>query len=268
MKLINLNKKKGKLTGKRMNDVIRMTSNYMDEVPLWSKMDLVDPGHVSLLSIDAKGPVWGIEAPYTVDLDHLKGVFKDGEEFEAEIDNDRLILTAGKNSYWFALNGDEGYIRPKVPNLEDLDVTFTVDTAKISDSCKRIYYGGYASIRPAYDKNGNKTVWLFLYNEKGEFGEGVNLGVSWDSAMGDDSGREAYAAFPAEYLAQIKDVSDRMKIEMRSDYPLRGTAKQNGINVSYLLAPRISNEQWDLKEEDRWIASHNMKKEKKRWKFF
>ena len=249
--------KKGKVSSKTLNEMTRGPKSMgIDSIPLSNEIKLVDPAHVCMIHAKAENPIFGVESEYGIEPSQICDVFKDGDEFDVKIDGDRLILSRGKDEYWFRLYVYDD-VPPRLPTLK-LSTRFNLDTQKVTKAAKDNPGALAGRIRAGYDKNGNKTVWLFVYGEDNVLLEGINLGVPW-------VGMEAVTSYPMEYLKNVGKFADRMDVGFTTDEPLKGDYSSEGRDMEYLLAPRIlSSDDFDWEAnnaaEEKWIASHNRRK--------
>lgn len=228
-----------------------------DEAPIRGDCTIVDPAHIHMIRF--KGRPLGIESEGLIDTDHIDGVFSDDEEFEIQIENDKLYLKMGKNVYWFPIIECTDY-SPKVPPLEKFKTMYEVDPSSLAKSVKGNKGGDYVRLVATCDRNKQKTVFAFVYSNKGELIGGIDLKTPWD-------GKESIGTFPAEYIEKWKGLGSKAKVQMKNNYPIELVGSDEGVEYYYILAPRVDQQDdGSIKDEEKeWIASHN-KRFFKKWK--
>lgn len=241
-----------RLTGKHINTATERISVVSDKIPMKNRISLVDKGHVCLVKIgDGKEPVFGIDQPEKyIDLNHLKGVFKDGEVLDASVENGRLYLTKGKDAYWFPLadyyDGDAKY-----PDL-DPETEFRMDPQKLSKAYSKELKGGFARLMADYDENGKKIVRAVVYDKDRQQKGSIILAGTW-------TGSPSRSNYPMNYLKDIGRFGNDAEVRMSTDYPME-IIVEGDVPTRYLLAPVVGLEEEDLNGTDGPVGSRNRRR--------
>lgn len=247
-----------KLTGKRINSVVGKASIVGNRIPMKRQTSMADEDHVNIVCIgDGREPLLGVECPdKMVVLDHLRGVFRDDEVFDASVKDGCLHLTKGKNSYWFHLvdNFDKDVVCPKL----DSDTRFRMDPRKLSKRYGKDVKGGYAKFVADVDSDGHRTVRAFIYDGSDRLVDCILLGTSW-------TGEASVSRYPMDYIRDMDRLGGEVVIGMSTDYPLVADTLNEDVKVQYLLAPRIGFQDEDTfhyesEQEEEWVSSHNRSK--------
>ena len=241
-----------RLTGRRINIAAERIGIVSDRIPMKSRISLVDKGHVCLVNIgDGKEPVFGIDQPEKyIDLNHLKGVFRDGEVLDASVENGRLYLTKGKDAYWFPLDdyydGDAKY-----PDL-DPETEFRMDPRKLSKMFSKELKGGFARLIADYDENGKKIVRAVVYDKDRQQKGSVILAGTW-------MGSPSRANYPMDYLKDIGRFGNDAEVRMSTDYPMEMIV-EGDVPTRYLLAPVVGLDGEELDGTDGPVGSRNRRR--------
>lgn len=248
-----------KLSGKRINAVSKRAGTVSDKVPMKKRASIVDKDRISIVCIgDGNEPILGIECEEkAIDLNHMRGVFRDGEILDASVENGYLYLAKGKDTYWFPLtdfyDGEAYY-----PKWE-ASTEFRMDPRKLSDIYGKDLKNGYAKLIADYDDNGEKIVRAFIFTDREELKDSVVLAGTW-------VGEPSVSRFPMDRLKNIGVFGKDVVARMSTDYPLE-LVTDDTVHSSYLIAPRISYAGDDLDEiemkekekEGKWVGSHNVR---------
>ena len=228
-----------RLTGRRMNTAAERISVVSQKVPMKNRISLVDKGRVCMVSMgDGKEPVFGIDQPEKyIDLDHLKGVFKDGEVLDASIENGCLYLTKGKDAYWFPLDDYYGS-EAKYPEL-DPETEFRMDPRKLSKAYSKELKGGFARLIADYDESGRRIVRTVVYDRNRQLKGSFVLAGTW-------TGSPSEANYPMDYLKDIGRFGNDAEVRMSTDYPMEMIV-EGDVPTRYLLAPVVGS---DVEEPD------------------
>lgn len=241
-----------RLTGRHINTATERISVVSDKIPMKNRISLVDKGHVCLVNIgDGKEPVFGIDQPEKyIDLNHLKGVFKDGEVLDASVENGRLYLTKGKDAYWFPLDdyydGDAKY-----PDLEP-ETEFRMDPRKLSKAYSKELKGGFARLIADYDESGRKIVRAVVYDKDRQQKGSVILAGTW-------TGSPSRSNYPMDCLKDIGRFGNDAEVCMSTDYPMEMIV-EGDVPTRYLLAPVVGLEEEDLNGTDGPVGSRNRRR--------
>lgn len=255
-----------KLKGKRINRAVKTAESFGEYLPLEDDVKLVDKAHVDIIRMKSDGGLLGVTVPKKcVSVSHMIDVFNDKETYDASVDDNFLYLTVGKNIYRFPLIEDDSS-PVKIPEIEcNTEFTFKPKELVKATHGKGLKKG-HTTIRTIWDKKGKKSVWAILYDEGGTVPQSyIKLTDDWY----DDKGLKRRVMLPTDYLRKLDNLGDEIHIEMDDDYPIAATSVADGIEMRYLLAPRIENddsEEFIAKQkeitrvEDEYIASHNMRR--------
>ncbi len=249
-----------KLSGRKVNSVIAKAAMVGDNVPLGTEVRMIDSDRVSMIELNGRGtPILGAVAEGELDIRRMKGVFSDGEEFDADMKDGKFVLRKGRDRYWFQVL-DPASPMPKMPPSFDTDTHFEMDPRKISRMYDKRMKDGYARLVAGYDRYGNRTVHAFLFDEGYNLLDAVDLKAEW-------TGKESSVRLPMKQLKGISGLGKRVNVGMKDDYPLVATVDEGEMDVRYLLAPRIHTDSSEIANEDRqqqtWIASHNRLRRKR-----
>lgn len=242
-----------RLTGRHINTATERISVVSDKMPMKNRISLVDKGHVCLVNIgDGKEPVFGIDEPEKyIDLNHLKGVFKDGEVLDASVEDGRLYLTKGKDAYWFPLDdyydGDAKY-----PADLDPETEFRMDPRKLSKAYSKELKGGFARLIADYDENGKKIVRAVVYDKDRQQKGSVILAGTW-------TGSPSRSNYPMDYLKDIGRFGNDAEVRMSTDYPMEMIV-EGDVPTRYLLAPVVGLEEEELNGTDGPVGSRNRRR--------
>lgn len=220
-----------RLTGKHINTAAERISVVSDKIPMKSRISLVDKGRVCLVNIgDGKEPVFGIDQPEKyIDLNHLKGVFRDGEVLDASVENGCLYFTKGKDAYWFPLD-DYYEMDAKYPDL-DPETEFRMDPRKLSKAYSKELKGGFARLMADYDESGRKIVRAVVYDKNRQPKGSIILAGTW-------TGSPSRANYPMDYLKDIGRFGNDAEVRMSTDYPMEMIV-EGDVPTRYLLAPVV-----------------------------
>lgn len=228
-----------RLMGKHINTAAERIGIISDKVPMKNRISIVDKGRVCLVNIgDGKEPVFGIDQPEKcIDLDHLKGVFKDGEVLDASVENGCLYLTKGKDAYWFPL---DDYYEPeaKYPEL-DPETEFLMDPRKLSKMYSKELKGGFARLMADYDESGRKIVRAVVYDRNRQPKGSIVLAGTW-------TGSPSRSNYPMDYLKDIGRFGNDAEVRMSTDHP-KEMIVEGDVPTRYLLAPVVGS---DVEEPD------------------
>ena len=242
-----------RLTGRHINTATERISVVSDKIPMKNRISLVDKGHVCLVNIgDGKEPVFGIDQPEKyIDLNHLKGVFKDGEVLDASVENGRLYLTKGKDAYWFPLDdyydGDAKY-----PADLDPETEFRMDPRRLSKAYSKELKGGFARLMADYDESGKKIVRAVVYDKNRQPKGSIVLAGTW-------TGSPSRANYPMDYLKDVGRFGNDAEVRMSTDYPMEMIV-DGDVPTRYLLAPVVGLEEEELNGTDGPVGSRNRRR--------
>lgn len=249
---------KGYISGGNMKHLVKL-SEVADVkfIPLDKKADMVDDRHITILTIESENGIMGIPYPkehYGISAKAIKEMgFEDDEVFLAGVDNmGNLILTDGKDYYKFT--PEEYQPVSHIPPLEYKNKYVT--KGKKFDEI-------YSTQKGKLDSN---------YHTRFDFGNGVDgvlkhgdeqIGpkVRMTDAKQNESGK---VMLPANRLNKLGDVADEIEIEMDSDYPARLTFADPTYKATYLVAPRIENENRKPKARKRTVKATKSKPKTKK----
>ena len=178
------------------------------------------------------------KSQFSVNLTGLVSVLKRfGKEdrISIELKNERLILSNG-NKYFklplLALSEEE---KPDVSKLDfkiDLSIKNSVFVEAIKDS-------NLFAESMVLDFKG-KDLLFKSQDGNGEYQKKLSVGDSDLTAVLNGKGSSRYSL---EYLEKIfrKPFGDKVKIQFGNDFPIKITFSEDNKEVSYILAPRISD---------------------------
>lgn len=243
-----------KLTGRRINAVSERAGMVSDRVPMKKRASIINRDRVSLVRIgDAEEPILGVECEgKAADLSHLRGVFRDGEVLDASIENGCLLLSKGRDAYWFPL-ADYFDSEPVYPDLK-ASTEFRMDPHMISDRYGKALRNGYAKLAAGYDGSGRKVVRAYIYTAGVDLMDVVTLAGTW-------TGEPSASRFPMDHLKDIDVFGRDVTVRMSSDYPME-LITDDTVDSSYLVAPRIFGEddrdlaEREAEKEREWAESH------------
>lgn len=242
---------KGQISGGNLKHLVRLSElAEVDYIPLDKHAELVDDKHIAILAIDSEDGLMGAPYPkqsYAIPAKAIKEMgFEDDEVFVVGVrENGNLVLSDGKDYYEFA--PEEYYKHPTIPPLEYKN-KFRTNGKKFDEI--------YSTQKGKLDSN---------YYTRFDFGDGVDgvlkngdeeIGpkVRMTDAKQNKSGR---VMMPAYRLNKIGDVADEIEVEVADDYPMRMSFADPTYKATYVVAPRIDNE--NRKPRRRTVKSRSVK---------
>jgi len=238
-----------KISGKKMNSVIRKAEMFGDIVPLKRNAKLIDDAHISMVNIP-NSPL-GVSDDGALEVSHIKGVFADSDEMDVHVDHLSMTVKMGKNEYWFQVV--DQLTEPKIPVIDSFTTDFEVNPTELAKFCKG-HKTGFVRLVATHDKTGKKTVFAFLYEEDGTLVGGMDLHSVWN-------GEEIANTYPAERFLKMDAFGTKGRIQTSESYPFQMSGKDDSGEYTYFVAPRIGEEGMHnfRDKEKNWIASHNKK---------
>lgn len=224
----------GTIPGSELNSILGMTLVLTDDLPL-NEMTVLDPDHVAEIQFCKHGKVVSPGIDRYVEIDGLDGVFDGKEEYSVYFDTDSnyLVLKTGKDEYrarTYELDKDDPL--PKWPDkyYEKAETHFDLDTKQLGRIGKKHdTYRFRTAVRP----DGRKSVYMFADEPDEGYSEdnAVNLGTTWE-------GSEAAASYAVSYVSKWPRFG-KVKVAMNNNYPAALRGSQGDLEYTYLIAPRV-----------------------------
>lgn len=206
----------------------------------------IDPANVSMVEVEAPPTAFDVysvneEVKIGLDVNRIVDFLKiakkkDSIEMEYDKERNQFKIKVGNIEYQIATIPPENMKEPKTPDLQ-LTAKVVIDAGEFKSAIQCISKIKAEAVVFRTDETG-------LYIEANTDTDRIAFNVS-ELQMIEFNKATAKSMYSMEYLkdlTKIAEKGDTVAIEFGNDLPLSLTYNVDGINIRYLLAPRIEAE--------------------------